>query len=152
MADPKPGSFVHIELASTDPARTRKFFEDVFAWTFEDIPEMDYATFEAPSGPGGGLMAPMEGQPPGVLNYLLSSDVDADLRRIEGAGGRVLRPKTEIPGIGWWALFQEPTGIVLALFQARMEARERRSRPGGERAGRGKRAARKVSRARGRRR
>jgi len=130
MANPKPGSFVHIQLASTDPARTRKFFEDVFAWTFEDIPEMDYATFEAPSGPGGGLTAPMEGQPPGILSYLLSSDVDADLRRIEGAGGRVLRPKTEIPGIGWWALFEEPTGIVLALFQARpdMSRPERKER------------------------
>jgi len=142
---------VHIQLASTDPARTRKFFEDVFAWTFEDIPEMDYATFEAPSGPGGGLMAPIEGQPPGVLSYLLSSDVDADLRRIEGAGGRVLRPKTEIPGVGWWTLFQEPAGIVLALFQAREETRERRSRPQ-RRPGRRKRAARKVSKARGRRR
>lgn len=31
----KPGSFVHIELASTDPERTKKFFEEVFEWDFE---------------------------------------------------------------------------------------------------------------------
>jgi predicted enzyme related to lactoylglutathione lyase len=137
---PKPGSFVHIEIASTDPVRTRKFCEEVFGWSFEDMPEINYATYEAASGPGGGLMSPMEGQPPGILNYVLSTDVDADLRKIEAAGGRVLRPKMEIPKVGWWALFQEPTGIVLALFQGRgeMPQRERaRSRPRVRRAARG---------------
>ncbi len=113
----KPGSFVHIEIASTDPERTKKFFEDVFEWDFESHPEMNYHTYAAPSGPGGGLMSPMENQSPGILNYLLSHGIDEDVKRIEEAGGRLLQPKMEIPGVGWWALFQEPTGITLALFQ-----------------------------------
>ena len=118
MAEQKPGSFVHIEIASTDPERTKRFFEDVFEWDFESHPEMDYHTYAAPSGPGGGLMKPMESQSPGLLNYLLSHDIDHDVKKIEEAGGRLLQPKMEIPGVGWWALFQEPTGITLALFQA----------------------------------
>lgn len=146
MAEMKPGAFVHIEIASSDPARTRKFFEDLFEWEFEDVPEMSYATYMPKSGPGGGIMAPMENQPPGMLNYLLSADLDADLPRIEAAGGRILRPKMEIPNVGWWALFQEPTGIVLALFepvrgttlaQRRQERRaktSRRSARGGKKA------------------
>jgi predicted enzyme related to lactoylglutathione lyase len=140
MPNPKPGSFVHIEIASTDPARTRKFCEEVFGWNFEDIPEMNYTTFEPASRPGGGIMSPMEGQTPGILNYVLSTDVDADLRKIEAAGGRVLRPKQEIPKVGWWALFQEPTGIVLALYQVRAAAPQRertRSRPRARRTARG---------------
>ena len=124
----KPGSFVHIEIASTDPERTRKFLEDVFEWDFEFRPEMEYHTYEAPSGPGGGLMKPMEGQAPGILNYLLSSDIEGDVRKIEEAGGRILQPKMEIPGVGWWALFQEPTGISLALFEPRMPPRPARPR------------------------
>lgn len=124
----KPGSYVHIEIASTDPERTRKFLEDVFDWDFEFMPEMEYHTYEAPSGPGGGLMKPMEGQVPGILNYLLSRDIEADVRKIEEAGGRVLQPKMEIPNVGWWALFQEPTGITLALFEPRMPARPPRRR------------------------
>lgn len=114
----KPGSFVHIEFASADPERTKKFFEEVFDWDFESMPEMEYHTYQAPSGPGGGLMKPMENQVPGILNYLLSRDIEADVRKIEEAGGRLLQPKMEIPGVGWWALFQEPTGITLALFQS----------------------------------
>ncbi len=128
MANSKPGSFVHIELASTDPAKTRRFFEEVFDWEFQSIPEMNYHTYEAPSGPGGGLMTPMENQPPGILNYLLSHDLDADVKKIESAGGKILMPKMEIPGMGWWALFQEPTGLVLALYQGRAAALQRRER------------------------
>lgn len=118
MAVDKPGSFVHIEVASSDPARTKKFFEEVFDWEFESHPEMDYHTYVAPSGPGGGLMSPMENQSPGLLNYLLSHNIDEDVKKIEQAGGRVVRPKQDIPGVGAWALFEEPTGIVLALFEA----------------------------------
>lgn len=128
MAEPKPGSFIHMEIASTDPQTTRKFFEDVFDWEFEFMPDMEYHTYVAPSGPGGGLMSPMENQSPGILNYLLSHDIDEDVKKIEQAGGRVLQPKREIPGVGWWAVFQEPTGIVLALFEGRMPERPRRPR------------------------
>ena len=148
MPNPKPGSFVHIEIASTDPTRTRKFCEEVFGWTFEDMPEMNYATFEPATSPGGGLMSPMEGQPPGILNYVLSTDVDADLRKIEAAGGRVLRPKMEIPIVGWWALFQEPSGIVMALFQGRAQPPQRERRPRKARQTR-KSASRGSSKARG---
>ncbi len=120
MAEPqKPGSYVHIEIASSDPERTKKFFEDVFEWDFESHPEMNYHTYVPASGPGGGLMSPMENQQPGILNYLLSHSIDEDVKKIEEAGGRLLQPKMEIPGVGWWALFQEPTGITLALFEAK---------------------------------
>lgn len=152
MANPKPGSFVHIEIASTDPARTRKFMEDVFAWRFEDIPDMSYMTYQPASPPGGGIMAPMENQSPGFLNYVLSTDVDTDLRRIEAAGGHVVQPKMEIPGVGWWAGFTEPTGIMLAVFQPKEMPRPpaARRRPAA-RSGKKARGGRKASRGRRRR-
>ncbi len=127
MAVSKPGSYVHIEIASSDPERTKKFFEDVFEWDFESHPEMNYHTYVAPSGPGGGLMSPMENQPPGILNYLLSHDIEDDVKKIEAAGGHVLQPKMEIPGVGWFAVFQEPTGIALALFETKEMPRPRRA-------------------------
>ncbi len=151
MAETKRGSFVHIEITSTDPERTRKFFEDVFDWKFDFMPEMEYSTYMPRSGPGGGLMKPMGSNPPGVLNYLLVDDLDADVGKVERAGGRILQPKMEIPGVGWWALFQEPTGIVLALFEPKMPpptprpARRARSRRAPAR-----RATKRRSKGRGR--
>ncbi len=119
MAGPKPGGLVHVEFASTDPSRTRRFFEDVFGWSFESMPGLDYHVYATPFGPGGAVMPPATERPGGILNYLLSENLEADVRKIEAAGGKVLIAKHEIPNVGWWALFEDPTGIVLALFQAR---------------------------------
>ena len=139
----KPGSFVHIEFASSDPAKTRTFLESVFGWKFEDIPEMNYVTYMAPSAPHGGLMKPMENQPPGILNYVLTRDVDRDIEKVRAAGGTIVVPKMEIPGVGWWAGFTDPTGIMMALFQSKPMPPRRRPRTQARRtaARKGKRAA-----------
>ena len=119
MVAPRPGSLVHVEFASPEPKRTRKFLEDVFAWRFETVPDLDYYPCAAATGPGGAVMSPTEEQPRGVLNYILSENIETDLQKIERAGGKVLGSRKEIPGVGWWALFEEPGGCTLALFQTR---------------------------------
>ena len=58
----------------------------------------------------------------------MSHNIDADVKKIEQAGGKIIQPKMEIPGVGWWALFQEPTGIVLALFESKTPSMEERRR------------------------
>lgn len=144
---PKAGSIVHVEFHSRDPAKTRRFYGEVFGWKFKDVPKMDYTLFEAPSPPHGGLMTPMEGMPPGVLNYILSDSIDVTLERIEEAGGTVLTPKTEIPNMGWSAVFRDPEGTVQALFENKPETRRspqrRRSSGGPKRAKRGAGARRR---------
>ena len=108
---------MHVEFASTDPIRTRKFLEDVFGWEFQAIPGLDYHVYSTPLGPGGAIMPPSPERPNGVLNYLLSEDLEADVRRIDAAGGTVRSARQLIPNVGWWALCEDPTGIVLALYQ-----------------------------------
>lgn len=140
-ATPKPGSIVHVEFHSRDPARTKKFYSGVFGWKFQEIPEMEYATFEAPSGPGGGVTRPMEGMQPGVLNYILSASIERTSERIERAGGTILVPKSEIPNVGWFAIFRDPEGTVNALYQPKGRPRSRRPprRPSRARAARTRR-------------
>jgi len=125
MTDPKPGAIVHVELSSSDLPASRKFFETVFGWKFkkEAMPEGEYWTFEAPSGPAGGLTGPMGGMPPGTLNYLLVESVDAAVQKITAHGGKILLPKQEIPRVGWFAVFEAPGGNVLAIYQGQMAAR-----------------------------
>ena len=108
---------MHIELMSNDPPRTKRFFGDVFGWKFQDMPEFNYTTYEAPNPPHGGLMAPPENMTAGTLNYLWAKEIDLTLRRIQAAGGAVLQPKKEIPNVGYWALFREPGGTIHALYQ-----------------------------------
>jgi hypothetical protein len=108
---------VHVEFHSNDPVRTKQFYGQVFGYKFEDIPAMNYSLWKAPGGPAGGLMKVLENRPPQVLNYLLANDIERTLAKVSAAGGAVLQPKMEIPGQGWWALFQEPGGTVMALYQ-----------------------------------
>jgi predicted enzyme related to lactoylglutathione lyase len=51
-----------------------------------------------------------------VLVYIHSDDIETDLKNVEKLGGKVIHPKTEIPQIGWFGLFQDPTGNVLGLY------------------------------------
>ncbi len=114
----KAGSVVHVELHSADPAKSKTFYGEVFGWKFEELPEMNYTLWRAAKDPAGGLQKAAEGRPPQVLNYLLSENLERTLEDIENAGGSVVEPRQEIPGWGWWAIFQEPGGTTMAIYEA----------------------------------
>ena len=133
----KPNSIVHVEFHSNAPEKTKLFLKDVFGWKFEDVPQMNYSMFQPPSAPGGGLQQ-AENMPPGVIDYVLTEDIEYTLRKITSSGGAVTMPKQEIPGMGWFAVFQDPTGITLAVYEAQAPPRPARK------------AARKVAKRSGR--
>ena len=76
--------------------------------------------WEDGSGSGGGFPQVSDENPAGqVLVYIDSDDIEADLKNVEKLGGKVKHPKTEIPGQGWFGIFQDPTGNVLALYTSK---------------------------------
>jgi predicted enzyme related to lactoylglutathione lyase len=108
---------VHIEIAARDLEAASKFYSDVFGWKVQQLPEMNYASFEAEGGPGGGFN-PVENDPFGpVTVYINTDDLDASLQKIQDSGGNVVSPKNDIPGMGQYAIFTDPTGNALGLFQ-----------------------------------
>jgi len=120
MVEMKPGVIVHVELTSNDPAATQKFLEGVFGWKFKEemmSPEMQYWTFEAPSGPGGGLTKPMAGMPPSTLNYVLVESAAIAVKKIKAHGGKIMMDTTEIPKVGWFAVYEVPGGVIQAVFE-----------------------------------
>ena len=121
----KPNSIVHVEFHSNAPEKTKSFLKDVFGWKFEDVPQMNYSMFQPPSAPGGGLQQ-AENLPAGVIDYVLTEDIETTLRKVTSSGGAVTMAKQEIPGMGWFAVFQDPTGITLALYEAQAPSRPAR--------------------------
>ncbi|MEP7136829.1 MAG: VOC family protein, partial [Chloroflexota bacterium] len=95
-----------------------KFYQDLFGWKMQHMPEMNYTMWEAGDGDEyGGFPQVSEENPAGqVLVYIASDDIDADLKKVVQLGGQVLHSKTEIPGMGWFGVFQDPTGNVLAVY------------------------------------
>jgi predicted enzyme related to lactoylglutathione lyase len=112
---------VHIEIPATSASAAGKFYREVFGWKVEADQMYNYVQFQAEGGPGGGFVEPGQAGPveyklDRLLVYLATDDINATLAAIEAHGGKTVLPKTEIPHIGWWAVFTDPSGNHLALF------------------------------------
>jgi predicted enzyme related to lactoylglutathione lyase len=111
-------NIVHVEIPAVNVEGAGKFYQDLFGWKMQHMPEMNYTMWEAGDGDEyGGFPQVSEENPAGqVLIYIASDDIDADLKKVVQLGGKVLHPKTEIPGMGWYGVFQDTTGNVLAVY------------------------------------
>ncbi len=108
----------HIEIPATNPGVAGQFYSDVFDWKIETNVEHNYVTYQDGGGLRGGFAGPGEPtyKPDRLLVYLATDDIDATLAAVEANGGKTILPKTEIPHVGWWAVFADPAGNHLGLF------------------------------------
>jgi hypothetical protein len=116
-----------FEISVSDIARAKKFYEAVFNITMyeTEMMGMKMAFFPAEQGNGkvsGGLVQG-EGYTPSTdgakIYFNGNPDLSGALNRVEGAGGRVLMPKTHIsPEIGYMAFFMDSEGNAVALHSS----------------------------------
>lgn len=117
MANP----FVHVELATTDIDKAKPFYQSLFDWKLEDLemaPGFTYTMIGVGEGTGGGMMKhPMPGAPSAWLPYVLVDDVAAAAAKAQSLGANVIKDVTEVPNAGSFAIFIDPTGAALGLWQ-----------------------------------
>jgi len=118
---------VHFEVPFDDKSRAMKFYGECFGWQLTDMPEMSYVMAHTvavddkhmPKESGainGGLMQrPKDAPNPTV--YVGVKSVDATLAKVQQAGGKVVTPKTPIPGMGAFARIADTEGNVIGLFE-----------------------------------
>ena len=116
------GAFGWNELMTTDVSAARKFYGALFGWEIEDYPgeNVNYPLIKVGGEAVGGMMAlpPVcKGMPPCWGVYITVDDVDATARHVEGLGGKLLRPLTDIPDVGRLCVVQDPQGAVLYAIQ-----------------------------------
>ena len=124
------GSFCWTEIASSDAEKCKQFYSNVFGWKFQDSNAATdgFAYHEFVTGkndyPAGGLYqisAEMFGggpvPPPHFMTYIAVDDVDASAETAQSLGGKILRAPDEIPNVGRFAIIQDPTGAVFAMFK-----------------------------------
>ena len=115
-----PGAVGHVEWCCTDFGRTKRFYGGLFGWKFRPYGK-EYLLFHAPGYAGGGFQkvegrrAVGAGASPTV--YVEAKRIAPLLKRARRLGGRVLQPRTEIPGHGWCALVRDPDGNRVGLFE-----------------------------------
>lgn len=122
------GKFVWYELMTTDAAAAEAFYIGVIGWSAKDagMPDKPYTILAAGEVPVGGLMelpesASSAGARPGWIGYVAVDDVDANATLAAKAGGTVRYAPGDIPGVGRFAVIDDPQGAVFALFKGLCE-------------------------------
>jgi len=67
------------------------------------------------------MQHPVPGAPSMWLSYVNVDDIKASTAKAKSLGATLIRDVTEIPNVGWFSIFTDPTGAMLALFQAKMQ-------------------------------
>jgi uncharacterized protein len=110
------GRIDYVELDVADVARAKTFYGDVFGWSFKDYGP-DYCEFGDGRLTGGFAKGEARG-PGGPLVILYANDLEAVQKRIEVAGGRIVKQAYDFPG-GRRFHFADPDGYQLAVWTAR---------------------------------
>lgn len=121
---------VHFEIPFDSKQRAVDFYAKCFGWQLTDMPEMNYVMANTtatgpdfrPTQPGainGGLFQRPK-DAPGTVIYVGVASVDDAIGKVQAAGGRVVTPKTPIPGMGAYGRVSDTEGNVIGLFEPAM--------------------------------
>ncbi len=103
----------YIEFQVTNIHDAKRFYGDLFGWTFEDYGD-NYSSFNHGAGTGGFTKVDAVNRG-GPLVVLYADDLEAMQRDIIRAGGQIVRETFAFPG-GRRFHFTDPSGNELAVW------------------------------------
>lgn len=117
-----PNSFCWNELSTKDTNKAGKFYAGLFGWgkDVKDMGPMTYTTFTNRDRPAGGMFEPtpeMGDVPPHWLVYFAVDDCDAKAKKAGELGAKAIVPPSDIPGVGRFAVIQDPQGAVFGIIK-----------------------------------
>lgn len=115
----------HFEWTTRDTQRLTTFFGKVFGWKFSE-PMPGYTMID---GVGGIFQAPDPKMPIGVTPYVTVANLAETEKRIAAAGGRIFKSKEEVPGRGWFTIFGDPDGNMVAAWQSMPKRKPSKPKP-----------------------
>ncbi len=121
---------IHFEMPYDQPDRMKKFYQSAFGWELNTLgaemgnyviamtAESDEAGPLKPGAINGGFFERMKEMPEAGTSVVIAvEDLQAGIRKVNGAGGKVLGEPMEIPGIGHFVSFQDTEGNRVSMLQ-----------------------------------
>ena len=111
--------FVHIELTTNDLGKAKSFYKSLFSWKLKDVDMgggQTYTMVDVGDGTGGGMFQ-MAGAPIAWIPYVAVADAAKAAAKAKSLGANILKDKTEVPGMGWFSIFQDTTGAIIAVWE-----------------------------------
>jgi len=113
------GTFVWNELGTRDLEAAKRFYGATLGWSFKPMEMGGYTYHIAMSGEAevAGLFElkgpEFDSVPAHWLAYIAVDDVDARLDKLAAAGGEVVRPAFDVPGVGRIAIVRDAEGAFV---------------------------------------
>jgi uncharacterized protein len=121
-------TITHFIVPADDMERAKKFYAELFDWKIEKFPgPIDYYAITTTAenneeGLGGGLVKREEPQDT-IVNYVDVPSVDEHIVKVEKLGGKVVVPKTAVPGIGYAAVCIDTENNTFGLWECDEDAK-----------------------------
>ncbi len=123
------GDFCWTDLATTDAAAAKKFYTSLFGWQYTDMPagaDMTYTVCTLGGKAVAGLYAMNKemlsrGVPPHWLPHVNVLNVDETTKRATKNGAKMIREPFDAMDAGRLSIFHDPTGAVIAMWQAKKQ-------------------------------
>jgi uncharacterized protein len=116
-----PGTPSWVDLGEDDLDGAAAFYGALFGWTCESAgPEEEtggYRMFFYKGKPVAGIGPKMSPGPPFWTTYVTVANADDTIAQVKAAGGAVFVEPMDVLDVGRMAVFADPTGAVLSIWQ-----------------------------------
>lgn len=111
---------VHFEIPADDPDRATEFYSKLFGWTISKWEgPMDYWMIFSGNGEPGidGAITKREEPVTSVVNTISVPSVDEFMEKVTAHGGKVIMPKTTVPGVGYFTYCLDTEGNMFGIIE-----------------------------------
>jgi hypothetical protein len=123
-----PNPVAHFEIYGDDPKKLAGFYQGLFGWQINESPGSQYWLIHTvrtddkgmptePGGINGGLMKRPMPDARAWLNYVTVASLDDTIKKAGSMGAHVLRPKSAVPKMGWFAILADPEMNTFGIWQ-----------------------------------
>ncbi len=127
--DSAHGHFHWNELMTWNREAAKSFYAETLGWSYEAFPMAeggDYAVCMMGGQPVGGMMEMKEGMgfegiPDHWFAYITVDDIDTRLKKVQAAGGEVMRPAFDVPDVGRIAILKDKAGAAIGWITPAVE-------------------------------
>ena len=119
-------NLVWFEVPADDTARAKQFYSKLFGWKINALPHMEeYSHLDTggpDASPDGGMMKRMHPAHT-ITTYFSVPSITKFVAKIEKLGGTVCKPKTAVPGMGYFAICTDTEKNTFAIWEMNPKAK-----------------------------
>ena len=126
-------TIIHFNIPSDDIERSKKFYNSLFGWKIDKLPESNTpkgmenwavtTTDEKGNEALVGEISTRQMPQQRITNFIDVKSVDEYSSKVERLGGKLVVPKTAVPGMGYYAVCVDTENNSFGIYKADQTAK-----------------------------